>query len=143
MILGLSIAGLAAAVPVRAIDNPDAPDYGAEFASRAKPYEDRVGEAAGGGPALAQANAAYAAFLDAELNRAYAQLLAQLAPADKRALTRAQREWLQFHDAEGRFIDGNWTPQRFGSSAALSRAGYRNALVRQRTLVLLGYLQNY
>ena len=132
-----------AAVPARAIDNPDAPDLTAEFIARAKPFEDRIGEAAGGGPALAQANADYAAFLDKELNKAYAQLLAQLAPADARALTKAQRAWLQFRDAEGRFIDGNWTPQHFGSSALLSRAGYRNGLTRERVLGLLAYLRNY
>lgn len=129
--------------PALAIDNPDAPDLTAAFQARAKPLEDRIGEAAGGGPALAQANAAYAQFLDAELNQAYAQLQAQLKPADRRALTQAQRRWLRFRDAEDQFIDHNWTPQNFGSSSALSRAGYRAMVVRQRVLALLAYLQNY
>ena len=105
--------------------------------------EQRSGDAAGGGPALSRANSEFAVFLDAELNQVYTQLLVQLAPADKARLTKAQRAWLQFRDAEGRFIDGNWTPQRFGTSASLSRAGYRNELTKQRVLALLGYLRSY
>ena len=142
-VLTTALALLGAFHSAHAIDNPDAPDRTAEFLARAKPLEDRIGEAAAGGPALAQANADYAQFLDAELNQAYTQLLAQLKPADHLALTLAQRRWLQFRDAEGRFIDHNWTAQNFGSSATLSRAGYRAALVRQRVLSLLAYLQNY
>ncbi len=55
----------------------------------------------------------------------------------------SQREWLQFRDAELRFVDRNWTPKNFGSSYVLSRAGYRYQLVKQRVLALLAYLQNY
>ena len=126
----------------RAIDNPDAPDRKAEFLARAQPYEERLA-AQSGGPALASASAAYARFLDAELDRDYQQLLGQLGDEARHALARSQREWLRFLDAETRFIDRNWTQRNFGSSSVLSRADFRSALVKQRVLILLAYLQNY
>jgi hypothetical protein len=54
-----------------------------------------------------------------------------------------QRQWLAFRAAETRFINGNFTPQNFGSSSALSRADYGATLVGQLVLTLLAYLQNY
>jgi len=138
----LGAAALFVAGSARAIDNPDAPDRKAEFLARAQPYEERLA-AESGGPAMAMAATAYAKFLDVELNRAYQQLLGQLGDDARRALTRSQREWLRYLDAETRFIDRNWTPRNFGSSSALSRADYRSTLIKQRVLTLLAYLQNY
>ena len=126
----------------RAIDNPDASDRKTEFLTRAQPHEDRLA-AASGGPALAAASAAYAKFLDAELNQVYRELLTQLGAEAREALTLSQRQWLRFREAETRFVDRNWTPRNFGSSSVLSRAGYRTHLVKQRVLTLLAYLQNY
>jgi uncharacterized protein YecT (DUF1311 family) len=126
----------------QAIDNPDAPDHQAAFLTRAKPYEERLSEASDG-PASASAAAAYALFLDAEMNLAYRQLLARLDGRARQDLTLSQRRWLLFREAENRFIGANWTPKNFGSSAALSRVDYRTTLVRQRVLTLLVYLQNY
>jgi uncharacterized protein YecT (DUF1311 family) len=134
----LSMAG-----PAWAIDNPDAPDRKAAFLARAKPYEERLSEASGGGPALAPAAAAYAGFLDDEMNRAYRQLLGRVNGDARQALVLSQRQWLLFRDAEMRFIGRNWTAGNFGSSSALSRADYRAALFRQRVLTLLDYLRNY
>ena len=136
------VAWLLALAPCLALDNPDTPDLAAAFQSRALPFEARLSEAAGG-PGLAQAARAYAAFLEAELNQAYQQLLPHLAKPARAALLLSQRQWLRFRDAEGVFIDGNWVAQDFGSSAALSRVDYRAALVRQRVLSLLAYRQNY
>ena len=125
-----------------AIDDPDAPDRLAQFAVRAKPFEDKLA-ATSGGSASARAGADYLAFLDRELNGAYRSLEAHL-PADAKAkLLESQRLWILFRDAEGRFVEANWTEAGFGSSASLSRADYRATLVRQRVTVLLGYLQNY
>ncbi len=128
--------------PAWAIDNPDAPDWTAEFNARAKPLEERWAAEAGG-PGAAAAGLAYARFLDAELNQAYQALLQQLQGEPRRALVQSQRQWLAFREAEHRFIAGNFTPQAFGTSSALSRADYRASLVRQRVLTLLAYLQNY
>jgi len=135
-------AGLLVLAPAWAIDNPDAPDLAAAFELRAQPFEARLSEAAGG-PGLAQAADAYAAFLETELNRAYQSLLPHLAQAARAKLHQSQRHWLRFRDAEAVFIDGNWVAQDFGNSAALSRADYRAGLVKQRVLSLLAYRQNY
>ena len=128
---------------VQAVDNPDAPDYQAAFLARAKPYEERLSDAAGGGAGLTDAAVAYARFLDTELNQAYRQLLGRLDALSRQALVSSQRRWLAFRDAEIGFIDENWTPRNFGSSSVFSRADYRATLVKQRVLVLLAYLRNY
>lgn len=139
MLLWLALLPVGAAL---AIDNPDAPDRTGQFLARAQPLEAQVSDASGG-IALARATGAYAKFLDAELNRAYTQLLAKLDEPARRALVQSQRQWLLFRDAELHFIGSNWTPENFGSSSALSRGGYAAALVKQRVVTLLGYLQNY
>ncbi|MFT3717329.1 lysozyme inhibitor LprI family protein [Pseudorhodoferax sp.] len=139
----LIAAALSCWTAAHAIDNPDAPDYNAAFLERARPYEERLSQASSASETTAAASA-YSTFLDAELNRAYQDLLARMdAPDTRQALVQAQREWLRFRDAELRFIDRNWTPQNFGSSFALSRADYRHRLVKQRVSTLLAYLQNY
>jgi uncharacterized protein YecT (DUF1311 family) len=141
LLLGAALI-VALAVPAHALDNPDAPDRNAEFLARAQPFEQRVADASSSTDGHAAA-AAYAAFLDAELNRAYQALLAHLTGEARRALVSSQRQWLRYRDTETQFIDRNWVPQNFGSSSALSRAGYRGSLVKQRVLSLLAYLNNY
>lgn len=126
-------------VPAHAIDNPDSPDRTAEFLARAQPFERRLADESLG-PTSA---AAYASFLDVELNQAYRDVLERVSGEARQSLVRSQREWLRFRDAESQFIGNNWVPKNFGSSSALSRAGYRSALVKQRVLTLLAYLQNY
>lgn len=139
-LIGLLAAAIAA--PAAAIDNPDAPDYVAEFEARAKPLEDAV-SAAPDGAATAAAQRAYAAFLEGELNSAYQRLLPKLEPAARAGLQTSQRQWLAFRKAELAFIARNWVPQNFGSSYALSRADYAASLVKQRVVALLRYLKNY
>jgi len=136
----LLLAGLAATA--QAIDNPDAPDRVAAFASRAAPLEQQLA-ATDGGSAAVRAGQAYADFLDAELNTAYQALLARLQPPARAALVESQRRWLRFRDGEQAFIGQQWTAARNGSSASLSVAGYRNALVRQRVVQLLQYSAEY
>jgi uncharacterized protein YecT (DUF1311 family) len=41
------------------------------------------------------------AMWDKELNRFYGQLMASLGPAQKEAVQTAQRQWLQYRNAEG------------------------------------------
>ena len=131
-----------AASLAHAIDNPDAPDEVAAFEQRAKPLEEhflRQSETSG----IHQAGAAYAKFLDQELNRAYQLLLKKLDSSTREQLKKSQRAWLAHYQAEAQFIDANWTPAHFGDSYVLSRQDYRNTLVKERVLVLLRYLRNY
>jgi len=136
------LAGLALTASALAIDNPDTPDIVAQFEARAQPFEARIGEAASVRE-TALANGAYQRFLDGELNQAYQALAGKLGPTERAALARSERSWLSYRDREFAFIDQNWTPEHFGLSAALSRGDYRSALVKQRTVTLLQYLENY
>lgn len=130
-----------AGMPAWAIDNPDAPNYVTAFEQRARPFEDKISQAAGSGAVVA-AYAGYERFLDAELNHAYAALASKLDKPRKTQLQRSQRAWLGFRDAEAAFITSNWTMQRSGSSSGLSRGAYRSTLIRDRIMGLLNYLKN-
>lgn len=134
----LAFALALAATGAGAIDNPDAPDRIATFEARVQPYEQRLGETDGGSRAT-QEGVAYARFLDTELNRAYQFLLTHLDARARAELIASQRIWLRFRDAEFAFIDQQWTAERNGSSAALSVADYRTALVKNRVYQLLQY----
>lgn len=139
----LFAAALSCCTAAYAIDNPDTPDRNAAFLLQAQPYEERFLQASRSSE-IAAAGAAYAAFLDAELNKTYQDLLAAVEnTGTRRALAQAQREWLEFRDAEFRFIGNHWTPQNFGTSSAQSRVAHRNQIVKQRVSTLLAYLQNY
>lgn len=131
-----------AAAPCAAIDNPDAPDRVADFQARARPYEARIGAAASTAETVA-AYAEYERFLDSELNRVYQELAGRLDDDARAQLRRSQKRWLAFRDEEFQFIDDNWTQERFGTSAALSRGDYRCSLLKERTVRLLQYLRNY
>ncbi len=131
-----------AATCAGAIDNPDAPDRVAAFEQRAQPYEQQLG-ATDGGTRAARQGARVGQFLDAELNRAYRSLLSRLEGPARAALVESQRDWLRFRDAEFRFIEKQWTADRSGTSARLSVAVYRTALVKQRVRQLLQYSAEY
>lgn len=75
-------------------------------------------------------SAAYAAW-DKELNRVYAQALKAAGPARRDALRAAQRAWLAFDTAQGRWDAMLHADQ--GTSAALNIAGA--ALERRRARV--------
>ncbi len=125
-----------------AIDNPDAPDLVGDFLARSAPYEEAAGRA-GGGREVVLAYHAYLTFLDEELNRAYRLLMSKLDRREQLALRNAQRGWLAFRDAEFQFIGGNWTRDRFGSSAVVSKGVYRCGLIRDPVIQLLYYAKNY
>jgi len=131
-----------AAAPCTAIDNPDAPDRVADFQARAQAYEARI-VAAESTAATVAVLAEYERFLDAELNQAYKELSGKLDEDARAQLRSSQKRWLAFRDEEFKFIDGNWTREKFGTSAKLSRGDYRCALLKERTLRLLEYLRNY
>lgn len=121
-----------------ALDAPDAPDRVGAFERRAAPFE-RQFAATDGGSAAVRAGQAYSNLLDAELNAAYRTILTNLRSPAREALVESQRRWLNFRDAEFRFIARQWTNERSGSSASLSVAGYRNALTKERVIRLLRY----
>jgi uncharacterized protein YecT (DUF1311 family) len=126
-----------------AIDNPDGPDLLADFTARAEAYENRIGTSAGSTHEVAAAYGAYERFLDGELDQDYRALDAKLDPPARAALHQSQQRWLAFRDAEFKFIDRNWTQETFGTSAVLSRGAYRTSIVKERSIALLHYLQNY
>lgn len=126
-----------------AIDNPDAPDIVAEFEARCSKFESKLREQAGSAREIVLAYAEYERFLDQELNRAYTALTRRVAAETRPKLVQSQRRWTQHRDAEFLFIAANWTIERFGSSSAISRGGYRTTIIKDRTVTLLHYLKNY
>ncbi|SES65769.1 Protein of unknown function [Nitrosomonas marina] len=126
-----------------ALDNPDAPDYIAEFNSRAQTYERDIQQIAQTTQDYLTAYAAYEQFLDKELNQAYSQLMDQLSEEMQNALRASQRKWLGYRDAAFEFIALNWTTEHVGSASVISRGDYRTTIIRDRVMLLLHYLQNY
>jgi uncharacterized protein YecT (DUF1311 family) len=126
-----------------AIDNPDAPDYIGEFASREKQYVDKMNDPKNTDRAYLMAYEEYLRFLDGELNAAYKLLMTKLPEAQRETFKKSQRKWLQFRDAEFEFISDNWTRNNFGSSAGISRGAYRSDVVKSRVLQMLQYARNY
>ena len=126
-----------------AIDNPDTSDRLNDFLIRAQTHEQNVLRAAHTTQSYAAAYASYERFLDKELNAAYAQLMLQLTGAAQQALKNSQTKWLVYRDMEFEFIAQNWTTENFGSASVISRGDYRARLVKDRTVLLLQYLQNY
>ena len=126
-----------------AIDNPDAPDHISEFLNRAKPFEHGIEQPAHTTQGYIKAYAEYERFLDDELDAVYAQLMAQLDGEAKKGLRDAQQAWLRYREQEFKFIRLNWNSITFGSSSVISRGDYRTAIIKDRVLLLLHYLQNY
>jgi uncharacterized protein YecT (DUF1311 family) len=79
----------------------------------------------------------YEKFLDRELNAAYALLMSKLPMTQQAQLRAAQRQWLEYRDAEFALIAANWTPQTFGRSAALSRGAHRAGVIDSRITTAL------
>lgn len=126
-----------------AIDNPEAPNYIADFEAKSKNFEINIHKKTGNDSEIVLAYKEYEKFLDEELNRTYAALMQRLKEPSKQNLIASQRRWLQYRDAEFLFISSNWTVENFGSSSTISRNGFRTTILRDRVIVLLYYLQNY
>lgn len=137
----LLLAGFTA--PSAAIDNPDAPHYVTNFQQRAQKFEAAIHQQANTSQESLSAYADYEQFLDEELNKTYKSLLTKLSATQRAKIKESQRAWVKYRDAEFSFIAQNWTTQNFGSSAVLSRGAYRTTLIRDRVMLLLGYLKNY
>lgn len=138
----LALVGALQAGGAAAIDNPDRPDPVREFTAQADAFEARI-RAAEMDKDILDAYVRYEAFLDQAMNDAYGALRAFEKEAQRQDLLRSQRQWLAFRNAELRYIANTWTSADFGSSAAVSRAAYRAALLRARVETLLGYLRSY
>lgn len=141
--LQIAVVSLLLAWPAYAVDNPDVPDYVAEFQKRAQPYEARISERAGITTEVIAAYADFDRFLEAELNQSYLALTRKLSPVRKKQLAQSENKWLAFRAAENAFIDDNWTVEQFGTSSHLSRGAYRSAITKDRILALLNYLKSY
>lgn len=139
----LLLGALIPASTCRALDNPDAPDYVAEFRKRAAPIEAAIQYQDSNIANTAHAYIEYEKFLDQELNQAYTSLMQRLNADGRQHLLDSQKRWLQFRDAEFQFIAANWTRENFGTSSVLSSGGYRARLIKDRVLQLLDYLKNY
>ena len=125
-----------------AIDNPDVPDYVADFLSRSQSYESRINEVAVSTAEIVHVYSEYETFLDTELNHAYVGVLKKLGKRQANGLVSSQRQWLKYRDTEFRLIDENWIPENFGTSSRVSRGSYRTRLVKDRVIQLLYYLKN-
>jgi uncharacterized protein YecT (DUF1311 family) len=128
---------LTLSIPAFALDNPDAPDRVKPFQNQVKAFEKKVRSS--DHPNYGE----YEKFLDGELNKTYKLLLEKLGKAEKEKLTKAQKAWVSYRDAEFKFISENWTQDNFGTSAKISIGDYNSSIVRDRVLQLLYYLQNY
>ena len=126
-----------------ALDNPDAPDYVAEFRTRSKAHELAINQEALTNQDYVNAYSAYECFLDQELNRAYRSLIDRLNEKSLQRLIQSQENWLKYRDTEFEFIGTNWKTENFGSSSVISRGAYRTTLIKNRVILLLHYLKNY
>jgi uncharacterized protein YecT (DUF1311 family) len=126
-----------------AIDNPDAPDYISEFKSREKIFTEKINNPNNTNQEYLDAYNDYLIFLDKELNAAYGLLIPKLQKNHQEEIKNSQRKWLEFRDAEFKFIISNWTRDNFGSSAWISRGDYRTTIVKERVMQLLHYALNY
>ena len=126
-----------------AIDNPDAPDLIGELQAKESTYLEAINKPENTVRDYLIAYDDYETFLDNELNRAYQRVMSRLATPQQEELTKAQRDWIKFRDAEFVFINNNWTRENFGSSFALSRGALRCSIIRDRVMQLLMYAKNY
>lgn len=99
------------------------------------------------GPSTATAAiyAEYEARWDAELNRTYRLLLAELTPSEQAALRESQRAWVKSRDSDVRLIDvfyrpsGRSVPTMYVSAHAYARMN----LNRERVLCLIRWRERH
>lgn len=126
-----------------AIDNPDAPDYVAEFEARISPLEKYTQEEAMTTLDWSKGYSELERTLDSELNAAYKILMEKLPETSRESLRTSQRAWLNYRDSEFEFIATNFTREEFGTSYVISLGSYRSSIIKSRVKELLGYLKNY
>jgi uncharacterized protein YecT (DUF1311 family) len=129
--------------PAFAIDNPDTPDYVADFLKQDQRYKSEIMKTVNTTVGFISAYTAYEEFLDKELNKAYNSILDHLDKNTQWKLRNSQRKWLKYRDAEFEFIMLNWNRNKFGSSFVISRGDYRTKIIKNRIILLLSYSANY
>ncbi len=129
--------------PACALYDPGAPDRVKAFKSRAEPYQKRIREEAQTTQDFVEAYADYEAFLLKEMQSALKKLKGRMEDESVEKLEQAQKRWMTFREAEKSFLRTNWSLENFGTSAVMSRGGYRTLLLKQRVITLLHYLNNY
>jgi uncharacterized protein YecT (DUF1311 family) len=77
---------------------------------------------------------------DAEMNRVYGALLKALPPKKAAVLEQSQRDWLTYRDSNQKLIDAVYAGLQ-GTMYVPMHAYARLRLVRERTLLLTGYLE--
>jgi uncharacterized protein YecT (DUF1311 family) len=78
---------------------------------------------------------------DAELNRAYNELMKLLDTSSKENLRRSQREWIQFRDQEMEFMN-NWYGRMDGTLWKIVAAERKAEFVKRRALALQSYIDS-
>jgi uncharacterized protein YecT (DUF1311 family) len=78
---------------------------------------------------------------DAELNKQYKLLSAELTPAERKNLQATQLQWIKFRDQELKLIDDMYNNHKEGSMYAPMQAASRARIVRERALLLQHYLE--
>lgn len=126
-----------------ALDNPDAPDYIAEFEARIAPLHAFIRDKAETTPDYSDGYTTLENALDKELNSAYQNLMKVLPEPSKAELRASQKQWVKYRDAEFKFIAKNFNRDDFGSSYVISVGSYRSSLIESRIKELLWYLKNY
>jgi len=142
LMLAVTIMGLISNIAY-ALDNPNAPDYIAEFNARSQVHEQMVNDPKLTNRGILAAYNSYQLFLDEELDAAYQLLRSKLLKAQLDELKKSQEYWIKFRDAEFEFINNNWTRANFGGSFGLSRGGYRTNIIKNRVTQILYYAMNY
>ena len=122
-----------------ALDNPDKPNYVAEFEARIKPLENYVQSKARSNREYAEGYTALLEALDKELNIAYKNLIKKLPKENQKILRLSQKHWLNFRDAEIAFLSDQFTRENYGSSSVITRGTYISTLIKSRIKSLLWY----
>jgi uncharacterized protein YecT (DUF1311 family) len=125
------------------VDNPEAPNFVAEFESRIKLKENYIEKTAQTTIEYIEGYGEIYSALDKELNNAYGNLIKKLSDHEKGLLKKSQRQWIKYRDAEFDFIADTITRAKFGSSSVMTVGSRRNAVLKARVIQLYRYLNKH
>ncbi|WP_342576708.1 lysozyme inhibitor LprI family protein [Paenibacillus sp. FSL M8-0142] len=82
----------------------------------------------------------YAEIWDKELNQIYKKLLSKLDKEPRKALIESQKEWLQYHSRETKFVEKTFINNgNLGSQGSVSLGRVIRERIRERTMQLFEY----
>ncbi|WP_172198721.1 lysozyme inhibitor LprI family protein [Saccharibacillus qingshengii] len=82
----------------------------------------------------------YAEIWDKELNQIYKKLLAKLDRESRKALMESQKQWLQYHLKETKFVEDTFIYNGYlGSQGVVSQSRVTKERIRERTMQLFEY----